>query len=195
MLVKDLKAPDFLEILRHLEVQNQLYNIKRVSSVCSMVMRFAEATGQADYDPLPSLRGSFKRHQVKHLAAITDPKQVGRLLRSIDAYAGSFVVRCALKIAPYVFVRPSELRKARCEDIDFEVCEWRYFIRKTKTPHIVPLAPQVMVILSDLHKYTGHGEWVFSGQWQKGDHMCQNTVRSAMPGGRHTRGRNVPARL
>lgn len=180
--IKDLKAPDFLEILRHLEAQGQIYNIKRVSMTCSMIMRFAVATGQADYDPLPSLRGSFKVHRAKHLAAMTDPKDVGRLLRSIDSYTGSFVVRCALKIAPYVFVRPSELQTARWADIDFAACEWRYLIHKTQTPHIVPLAPQTMEILHDLHKYTGNGEWVFPGQWQKGEHMGRSTILAALRG-------------
>lgn len=180
--IKDLKAPDFLEILRFLESQNQIYTIRRVSSVCSMVMRFAVATGHADLDPLPSLRGSFKRHQTKHLAAMTNPKEFARLLRSIDAYTGSFVVRCALKIAPYVFVRPKELQHARWEEIDFEACEWRYFIYKTKTPHIVPLAPQVMTIVQELHKLTGNGEWLFPRLWEKSRPMGKTTMLAAIRG-------------
>ena len=178
--IKDLKAPNFLEILRHMEGLGQLYNIKRVSTTCSLIMRFAVATGHADYDPLPSLRGAVKIHKTKHLASITDPKQVGRLLRSIDAYTGSFAVRCALKIAPYVFVRPNELQHARWKDIDMEACEWRYFITKTKTPHIVPLAPQVMIILKELYKFTGNGEWVFPRQWERAQPMGKTTILAAL---------------
>lgn len=84
---------------------------------------------------------------------MTDPKDVGRLLRTIWGYHGTFVVACALKIAPYVFVRPGELQQARWADIDFESCEWRYTALKTDTPHIVPLAPQVVEILKELHPY------------------------------------------
>ena len=163
MPIRDMKAPDFLAMLRRLESQHQLYSVKRISIVCGLIMRFAVATGRADFDPIPSLRGSLKAHKTTHLASTTDPKQVGRLLRMIHAYPGSFVVSCALKIAPYVFVRPGELQQARWEDIDFETCEWRYTTSKTNTPHIVPLAPQVMAILKDLHALTGHGEWVFVG--------------------------------
>lgn len=70
-----------------------------------------------------------------------DPKEVARLLRSIDAYPSSFAVSCALNIAPYVFVHPDELQHARWVDIDLESCEWRYTASKTNTPHIVPLVP------------------------------------------------------
>jgi len=180
MPVRSLKAPDFLDVLRRLEAQDRLYTAKRANIACSLVMRFAVATGHADIDPLPSLRGSMKAYKGKHLAAMTDPKDVGRLLRAIWSYPGSFVVACALKIAPYMFVRPGELQHARWADIDFESCEWRYTAQKTNTPHIVPLAPQVMEILNELHPLTGHGEWVFPGMWQKGEPMGKTTMLAAL---------------
>jgi integrase len=182
MPVRNLKAPDFLDMLRRLEAQGHLYTAKRANIACSLVMRFAVATGQADIDPLPSLRGSMKVYKGKHLAAMTDPKEVGRLLRSIEAYPGSFVVACALKIAPHVFVRPNELQHAKWTDIDFDACEWRYTASKTETPHIVPLSKQVMAILKKLHTYTGQGEWVFPSQWQKGEPMGKTTLLAALRG-------------
>jgi integrase len=180
MPVQSLKAPDFLDMLRRLEAQGHLYTSKKANIACSLVMRFAIATGQAEIDPLPSLRGSLKAYKGKHLAAMTDPKEVGRLLRAIWSYPGSFVVACALKIAPYVFVRPGELQHARWADINFESCEWRYTASKTNTPHIVPLAPQVMEILKELHVLTGQGEWVFPAMWQKGEPMGKTTILAAL---------------
>jgi len=182
MPIRSLKAPDFLDVLRRMEDQGHLYTAKRANIVCGMIMRFAVATGLADVDPLPSLRGSMKAYKGKHLAAMTDPKDVGRLLRAIWSYPGSFVVACALKIAPYVFVRPGELQQARWSDIDFEACEWRYIAPKTDTPHIVPLAPQVMEILKELHILTGHGEWVFPRAWEKGKPMGKTTILAALRG-------------
>ena len=182
MPVKNLKAPDFLEVLRRMEDQGHLYTAKRANIVCGMIMRFAVATGLADIDPLPSLRGSMKAYKGKHLAAMTDPKDVGRLLRAIWSYPGSFVVACALKIAPYVFVRPGELQQARWVEIDFEACEWRYTAPKTDTPHIVPLAPQVMDILKELHILTGHGEWVFPSIYKKSEPMGKTTILAALRG-------------
>lgn len=182
MSIRDMKAPDFLAMLRRVEEQGQVYSARRISVTCGLIMRFAVATGRADADPMPSLRGSLKAHKTKHLASTTDPKQVGRLLRMIHAYPGSFVVSCALKIAPYVFVRPGELQHARWEEMDFEACEWRYTTSKTNTPHIVPLAPQVMKILKDLRDLTGHQEWVFPSNYQKGQPMGKTTLLAALRG-------------
>ena len=178
--IAEMKAPDFLALLRRLEEQKQLYSVKRISIVCGMIMRFAVAAGKAEADPTPALRGSLKAHKTKHLAAMTDPKQVGRLLRTIDAYPGSLVVSTALKIAPYVFVRPGELQHARWEDIDFDACEWRYTTSKTNTPHIVPLVPQVMKLLQELYAFTGNGEWVFPSQRQKGGPMGKTSMLAAL---------------
>lgn len=178
--IGQMKGPDFLELLRGVEAQGQLYSAKRIAILCGMIMRFAVATGRAEIDPLPSIRGCLRAHRTKHFVAMTDPKEVGRLLRTIDAYPGSLVVSSALKIAPYVFVRPGELQQARWADIDFDACEWRYTTSKTGTPHIVPLAPQVMRILKTLYAYTGHQEWVFPHNWQKGKPMAKTALLAAL---------------
>jgi integrase len=80
---------------------------------------------------LPPVKG-------EHFAATTDPKRVAELLRAMDGYE-ALTVRCALRLAPLVFVRPGELRKAEWADIDLHAAEWRYTVTKTSTPHIVPL--------------------------------------------------------
>ena len=148
--------------------------------LCGMIMRYAVAVGKAEADPTPSLRGSLKSHRAKHRAAVTDPKEVGRLLRTIDAYPGRFVISCALKIAPYVFVRPGELRQARWADIDFDSREWRYTASKTGSPHIVPLSSPVVDILRRLHAVSGSKEWVFPHQWGKGGPIGRSTLLGAL---------------
>lgn len=97
--IKDLKAPAFLDVLRRLEALDRLCVREHVYSACSLTMRFAVATGRAEYDPLPSLRTSLKRRKPKHFA-VTDPVDVGRLLRLIWMYRGTFTIQAALKIAP-----------------------------------------------------------------------------------------------
>ncbi len=159
--VRELKAPDVLSMLRRLESQGTKTVPEKASVTCGQVMRFAVATGRADFDPTPSLRGSLKSYKGGHLAAITEPQKIGELLRTLHAYRCGVIVSSALKIAPYIFVRPGELRQAKWAEIDLEACEWRYIASKTSTPHIVPLAPQVMAILKELHLVTGQGEWVF----------------------------------
>jgi integrase len=92
---------------------------------------------------------------------MTDPQQVKPLLKAIDEYSGSFIVKCALRLAPLVFVRPGELRQAEWNHIDLDTKEWRYQVTKTKTDHIVPLSRQAIEILKEIHPLTGSGRFVF----------------------------------
>jgi integrase len=81
---------------------------------------------------------------------------------------------------PYVFVRSEELRHARWADIDFAAYEWRYTVSKTDTPHIVPLAPQVINILNELRIFTGQGEFVFPNLWSKKAPMGRTSMLCAL---------------
>jgi integrase len=127
-------------------------------------MRYAIATGRAERDPCPDLRGALPPLRHDNFAAITEPAKVAELLRAMDAFSGTFVVKSALLLAPLLFVRPGELRKALWADVDLDKAEWRYFVTKTKTEHSVPLATQAVLILKDLHALTGHGSTVFPGR-------------------------------
>jgi integrase len=98
----------------------------------------------------------------------------------LDGYKGSPVVRAALLLAPMVFVRPGELRSARWADINLDAAEWRFTVPKTKTPHIVPLAPQAVAILRDLQPLTGDGPYVFPCARSKQRPMSDNAILSAM---------------
>jgi len=144
--------------------------------------RYAVATGRADRDPSGDLRGALTLPKAKHLAAITEPTQVGELLRVIWGYDGTLIVRSALRLAPLVFVRPGELRKAEWSDIDLDSAEWRYTVTKANTQHIVPLAKQAEETLRELQPLTGHGRFVFpSARNPRGDRaMSDNAILAAM---------------
>lgn len=92
---------------------------------------------------------------------VIEPADVGELLRAIEGFKGTFIVQCALKLAPMLFVRPGELRQARWKEFDLDKREWRYLATKAKTDHIVPLASQAVAILTDLSPLTGNSEYVF----------------------------------
>jgi integrase len=111
---------------------------------------------------------------------VTEPAQVAALLRALDGYEGTFTVACALRLAPYVFVRPGELRKAEWADFDLDAAEWRYMVTKTNTPHIVPLASQAVAILRELHALTGTGRYVFPGARSNSRPMSDNAILAAM---------------
>ena len=162
--IAEITAPEVLTVLRRIDARGARYTAHKVKSEISQCFRYAIATGRAERDPCPDLRGAIPAPREENRPSITDPKGVSELLRAIDGFRGTFVVKCALEIAPRVFVRPGELRKAEWEKIDLDKAEWRYFINKTKTEHLVPLASQVVATLRELHALTGHGRYVFPGR-------------------------------
>ncbi|UCV01749.1 tyrosine-type recombinase/integrase [Dechloromonas denitrificans] len=162
--ISEITAPEILSVLRRIDARGARYTAHRSRGQISQVMRYAIATGRAERDPCPDLKGAIPSPRSTNFASITEPAKVGEMLRSFDAFSGTFVVKCALEIAPRVFVRPGELRKAEWAQIDFDKAEWRYFVTKTKTEHIVPLASQVVATLRELHDLTGHGRYVYPGR-------------------------------
>lgn len=180
--VNDLKAPELLLVLRRIEARGALETAHRTRSACSQVLRYAVATGRAERDCASDLIGALPPYKKGHRAALTEPKDVAPLLRAIDAYQGTFPVKCALKLAPLLFVRPGELRKAEWAEICFETAEWRIpgDKMKMKNPHIVPLAFQAVSILKDLYPLTGHSKYLFPSPRSPLRPMSDNAILSAL---------------
>ena len=150
-------------VLRRIESRGALDSAHRTRNTCSQIFRYAVATGRAERDPAADLRGALPPARSKHLPAITEPEKVAGLLRAIDGYEGSFVTKCALRIAPLLFVRPGELRHMEWAEIDLEAAEWNIPEEKMKMrqPHLVPLSSQAVEILKEIQPLTGAGRYVF----------------------------------
>ena len=161
--IKVISAPELLSVLRRVESRGAVDTAHRCRQTAGAVFRYAIATGRAERDPVPDLRGAIPPAREGHMAAMTDPKALGGLLRAIDAYEGGLIVRCALRLAPLVFVRPGELRRAEWKEIDFERGEWIIPGEKMKMrePHIVPLSRQAVEILREIQPFTGGSPYVF----------------------------------
>jgi integrase len=178
--IAEVAAPEVLAVLRRIEERGAVETAHRALGDISAIFRYAVATGRAESDPCRDLRGALSPRKQKHLAAITDPKKIPGLLNAIHGYQGGLVVRCALRLAPLLFVRPGELRSARWADIDLEAAEWRFIASKTKQPHIVPLASQAVATLRELQPLTGHRELVFPSERSPLRPMSENTVNAAL---------------
>ncbi len=178
--IADITAPELLATVRRIEERGALETAHRALSNCGQVFRYAVATGRAVRDPTGDLRGALPPVKGEHFASTTEPKRVADILRAMDGYEGTLTVRCALRLAPLVFVRPGELRHAEWTDIDLEAAEWRYIVTKTNTPHIVPLARQAVEILRELHPLTGRGHFVFPGARSIARPMSENAILAAM---------------
>jgi integrase len=178
--IAEITAPEILSVLRRIEGRGTLDTAHRAGQDCGQVFRYAVATGRAERDPTGDLRGALPAVRQGHFAAITEPAEVGALLRAIDGFKGTFVVQCALKLAPMLFVRPGELRQARWQQFDLDKSEWKYLATKTKTEHLVPLASQAVAVLREIHKLTGHTAFVFPGARSNGRAMSDAAVNAAL---------------
>jgi integrase len=162
--IAELRPKEILDTARRIEARGAVDTAKRAIQLCSQVFQQAVIDEVVMSDPTRDIRRAIKPLKDKHFASLTDPKEVAELLRAIDAFKGSFIVMCAIRLAPLVFVRPAELRKAKWVDIDLEAKEWRYRVTKTNIDHLVPLSEQAIKILRDIEPLTGHGEYVFAGR-------------------------------
>ena len=180
--IADVGAPDLLACLRRIENRGTVETAHRALQSCGQIFRYAVATGRAPRDPTGDLRGALSTVKGTHLASITEPTAVGGLLRACDAYQGSFVTKCALRLAPLVFVRPGELRNAEWAEINLERAEWNIpAVRmKMREPHLVPLSTQALAILRELQVVTGEGRYVFPGARTNGRPMSDNAILAAL---------------
>jgi len=180
--VGEINAPELLAVLRRIEARGRLETAHRAHQNCGQVFRYGVATGRAKRDPSGDLRGALAPWKPKHYATITDPQAIAALLRDLDGYTGQFPTACALKLAPLLFVRPGELRRAEWAEIDLDAAEWRIPAAKMKmrAPHVVPLADQAVAILRELHPLTGRGRYVFAGARSADRPMSENTVNAAL---------------
>ncbi len=179
--ITEIEAADILVAVRRVEEIGQLETAHRIKIICGQVFRFAISMGLAKHDPTGNLRGLLKPVIVEHYPAITDPDEIGKLLRSIDAYDGKPVTCAALRMAPLLFVRPGELRQARWADFDLEAAEWNFQPSKNGEPMVTPLPRQAMAILREMEPLSkGQSEYVFPSERSAKKPMSENTITGAL---------------
>ena len=182
--IAELAAPDLLAVIHRIENRGAMDIARRVHNICGRIFRYAVGKGLATRDPSRDieLKDILPPEDVKHHASVTEPKAAGELLRAIDGFTGAFTTRCALRLAPLVFVRPGELRHAEWSEFDFDKSEWRIPAgkMKMKEQHIVPLASQAVSILREIQAVTGEGRYVFPGERTRKRPMSENTINGAL---------------
>lgn len=180
--IAQITPPELLAVLRRIESRGTNDTAHRTRSICSRVFRYAVATGRAERDCTVDLRGALPAVTVGHFAAITEPAKIGELLRAIDGYVGQPATHAALKLAPYVFVRPGELRQAEWQEFDLSAAEWRIPGERMKTgeSHLVPLATQAIEILKWLQPITAHGRYLFPSLRTPTRPISDNTLNAAL---------------
>jgi integrase len=182
--ISQIEAPELLAMLQRIEATDRNETAHRVRQACSGVFRHAILSHRARRDPTADLRGALVPVVTEHHAAVTDPAAVGALLRAIDGYSGTPATELALQIAPYVFVRPGELRAAEWSEFDLsgDHPEWRIPAErmKMKRAHIVPLARQTAALVRKLEAHTAGGKYLFPTSHDPTRPMSENTLSAAL---------------
>jgi integrase len=180
--IAEITAPELLEVLRKVEARGRYETANRLRSTFGTIFRYAIATGRAQRDVAYDLRGALITPKVSHRSAITDPKEIGALLRAIEGHEGQPAVRHGLRLLPHVFVRPGELRLAQWQEFDLETRRWTIPADRTKMrrQHRVPLSSQALGILRELEAITGDGKLLFPSILSAERAISDNTMNAAL---------------
>lgn len=178
--VGELEAPEVLQTLRRIEQQGTVETAHRVKTLIGQVCRYAIATGRGSRDPTADLKGMLRSPAKRHYPAVTDPGDLGELLRAIDGYRGQPTTRAALQLAPILFCRPGELRAAEWAAFDLEAGTWDFQPTKGGDPLVTPLSRQAVAILRELEPITGRSRYVFPSGRTLERPISENTLTAAL---------------
>lgn len=180
--IADISPQELLAVLKKEETAGRRETARRLRSFAGRIFRYAVATARASHDPSHLLRDALVAPVAKHHAAITDSKELGALLRAIDAYSGQPASLFALRLTPHVFQRPGEIRRMEWSEIDLEAAVWTIPAgrKKQREPHCVPLSRQSLQILREVQGLTGHWRYVFPSLRTRSRPMSENTVNGAL---------------
>ena len=179
--ITEVTADDMEETLKRIALRT-LDTAHRIKAALRGTLNYAIRKGYIQTNYIEALKGVIPHPRHRNMPAQTEPKAVGRLMRDIDTYPGSFVVCCALKMAPLVFVRPGELRSMEWSEIDFKRSVWEIPAEKMKmrNSHLVPLSKQVLHILAMIQPLTGAERFVFPGRSRKIQPISEAAINSAL---------------
>ena len=180
--IADITPAELLHVLKRIEKSGRRETARRLRGVMSSVFRHAVLTLRATTDPTFALRGALLKPNVKHRPAITDEKQVGALMVSIDEYDGWPTLRAALQMVALTMTRPGDVRGMRRSEINFDKAVWRIpgERMKMRRPHDVPLSRQAITILRDMWSLSDHGDLVLPSIRSNRKSLSENAMNSAL---------------
>lgn len=180
--VSQITSAKLLVPLRQIEAEGLHETANRAKRVAGQIMRYAVGLGLAERDPSLDLKDALVIAKANHRAAITDPKELRKILISIDGYTGTPEIRAALRLTPMLFQRPGEIRQMEWSEINWEQGYWEIPAEKMKmrSAHIVPLPRQALEILEELKPVTGRSRYVMPSAKRDGRPMSDNGVRTAL---------------
>ena len=180
-LIKNITSNSILSVLRLIEDNKHFATAHKVHDLISQICRYGISIGQITIDPSTHITGALTSVPEKHYPTITNPKEIGVLLRAIESLSNP-LVRLAMFFLSYTFVRPGELAQAMWKEIDFEKKQWRIPASKMKEKrlHVVPLSRQAIEILNLTQQFSDCSSYVFYSNRSKSHTIAPNTLNQAL---------------
>ena len=180
--IAEIEPPEVLAVCERVSSRGALYTAHLVKQLCGQVFRYGVATGKCKRDTAADLKGALPTPKTNNFPTITNPVQVGELLRAIDSYEGNFITRTALSLLPYLFCRPGELRHMEWPELDLDIGVWSVPEGKMKSRrlHRVPLSKQAIALILEIEPLTGSSKYVFHGLRSGSVPMSENTFNAAL---------------
>ena len=191
--ISELKTKDLLAPIKVVEASGRYEVALRLQQRTTAILRFAVQNGLLDYNPAQDMAGAIAVAKRVHRPAL-DFERIPELLDRIECFKGRKLTKLAVKLTLLVFIRSSELRFARWQEIDCKNALWtipaereplkgvKHSHRgsKMRSPHLVPLSRQALIVLEEIKQISGDYELVFIGDHQPDRPMSENTVNKAL---------------
>lgn len=179
--IAEITPHELLELLKKVEKSGRRETARRLRGTIGSVYRFAIATLRATTDPTYPLRGALAAPVVQHRPAVTDERELGALMLSIEEYDGWPTLRCALRFLALTMTRPGDVRLMKREEVVFPKALWRIPAERMKMrrPHDVPLSRQALAALREVWDLSS-GDLVFPSIRSNQRPLSENAMNSAL---------------
>ena len=171
--IVEIMPLEVLSLLQRLEAAGKYDTAHKVYDVVNQVFSYAVRLRICVFNPAAELRRELAQVKQQSFHHLSDPAEIGQLLRDIDGYTGTPQVRILLKLSPYVFTRPAELRMMKWAELDWDNGIWEKSGEgeqkgermKNGLDFLIPLSRQAAALIEQMKPITGHYDYVF---WNKG---------------------------
>lgn len=184
MPINEITHIQILECIQRVEARGAIDLAKRTLNICAEVYRYAVSHNKTPFNIIANIdaKTTLKPYKANNYPSITDPKEVSILLNAIDGYFGDYSTKMALKLLPYLFVRPANIRFLEWSEVDFDNAVWNIppHKMKTKNAHIVPLSKQAIEILKEVQKYNSSYQYAFISSVSTIKPLSNNTLNMAL---------------
>ena len=188
--VNEFSTLDLFNVLKRISNRGSIETAVRMAGVLRKIYNEILILGIVDNNPAQGIAELLPKPDAKtkgNFGHITDPKEVGILLKQIDnsGKKQDFTVTQALKLMPLVFLRPKNIRLLKWEYIDFNDRQINIPANEMKAgkPLSVPLSNQSIEILKTMIPLNGMEEYVFitaHGKTRTGLPLSESTTTKAL---------------